>query len=269
LDGVDPGDAARLAARYGPGSSAAQNGRQRFFVNKELTTRVIVLNTHRPLFHDVRLRRAINYAIDRRKLNELVGDMQSSDQYLPFDMPGFKDVDIYPFTPNVSAARRLAGAQRRTAIFYTGPCPVCAQFAQIVKLNLGAIGIDVVVKTHADAVSRIWRPGEPFDLAGPLSWGAGYPDPAQLLGLPGTGVLGYLPFFDDPSYKRKVTAASRLSGPRRYLAYGALDVDTARNAAPVVSLGNRLSRDFFSARLGCQVFNPVWGIDLAALCIKP
>jgi hypothetical protein len=73
-----------------------------------------------------------------------------------------------------------------------------------------------------------------------------------------------LRFFDDPSYKRKVTAASRLSGPRRYLAYGVLDVDTVRNAAPVVSLGNRLSRDFFSARMGCQVFNPVWRIDLAA-----
>ena len=78
-----------------------------------------------------------------------------------------------------------------------------------------------------------------------------------------------MPFFDDPSYKRKVTAASRLSGPRRYRAYGALDVDTARNRAPVVSFGNRLSRDFFSARMGCQVYSPAFGIDLAALCIRP
>jgi YVTN family beta-propeller protein len=269
LDGVDPGDAARLAARYGPGSPAAQNGRQRYFVNKQLATRVIVLNTHRPLFQDVRLRQAVNYAINRRKLNELVGDMLSSDQYLPFDMPGFKDVDIYPFTPNVSAARRLAGVQRRTAIFYKSNGVTEARFAQIVKQNLGAIGIDVVVKTFADVQSQIARPGEQFDLFGPISFGAGYPDPAQLLGLPGTGVLGSLPFFDDPSYKRKVTVASRLSGPRRYLAYGALDVDTVRNAAPVVSLGNRLSREFFSARMGCQIYNPVWGIDLAALCIRP
>jgi YVTN family beta-propeller protein len=269
LDAVDPGDATRLAARYGPGSPAAQNGGQRFFVFRELTTRVIVLNTHRPLFHDVRLRQAINYAIDRRKLNEIAGDMLSSDQYLPLDMPGFKDVDIYPFSPDVSAARRLAGAQRRTAILYTHGCSACPQFAQIVKQNLGAIGIDVVVKTPSDMTVRMARPGEPFDLAGPLSWGAGYPDPSELLGLPGTGVLGYLPFFDDPSYKRKVTAASRLSGPRRYLAYGALDVDTVRNAAPVFSLGNRLSIGFFSARMGCQVYNPAFGIDLAALCIKP
>ena len=67
---------------------------------------MIVLNTDRPLFGDGRLRQAINYAIDRRKLNEIGGDMQPTDQYLMPGMPGFKDVDIYPFTPNVSAARR-------------------------------------------------------------------------------------------------------------------------------------------------------------------
>ena len=30
-----------------------------------------------------------------------------------------------------------------------------------------------------------------------------------------------------------------------------------------------LSHDFFSARMGCQVYQPVYGIDLAALCIRP
>jgi YVTN family beta-propeller protein len=270
LDGVDPDDAARLEARYGPGSPAAQNGRRRYFVNKQLAIRLIVLNTHRPLFRDVRLRQAINYAIDRRRLNAIVGDMLSSDQYLPLDMPGFKDVDIYPFTPNVAAARRLAGEKRRTAILYTHTCSKCAQLAQVVTTNLAAIGIDVVTKTYSDANTRILRPDEPFDLFFPISISGGYPDPADFLGLPGTtGALAFSPFFDDPSYERKVRAASRLSGPRRYLAYGALDVDTTRDVAPVVSLGNRLNRDFFSARIGCQIYNPMFFIDLAALCIRP
>jgi YVTN family beta-propeller protein len=272
LDGVDVSDVPRLAARYGPGSPAARNGREQYFVNKLLATRLIVLNTHRPLFHDLRLRQAINYAIDRSKLTKIPGDALPTDQYLPPGVPGFKDVDIYPFTPNVSAARRLAGAHRRTAILYThnsADCgPVCAQLAQVMKLNLGAIGIDVVTRTFSPEalVARIARRGEPFDLALPLAWGADFPDPASFLGSP--GITYYTPF-DDPSYRRKTRAASRLSGPRRYLTYGALDVDTARNVAPVVALGNKLSRDFFSARMGCQVFNPVWGIDLAALCIRP
>jgi hypothetical protein len=32
-------------------------------------------------------------------------------------------------------------------------------------------------------------------------------------------------------------------------------------------LGNASSHDFFSARMGCQVFAP-YGMDLAALCVK-
>ena len=54
----------------------------------------------------------------------------------------------------------------------------------------------------------------------------------------------------------------------RYLAYGKLDVDTNRNSAPLVPIGNPLSQDFFSARIGCQVYQPVYGMDLAALCIR-
>jgi hypothetical protein len=29
-----------------------------------------------------------------------------------------------------------------------------------------------------------------------------------------------------------------------------------------------LNRDLFSARIGCQIHQPLYGIDLAALCIK-
>jgi hypothetical protein len=29
-----------------------------------------------------------------------------------------------------------------------------------------------------------------------------------------------------------------------------------------------ISQDFFSKRIGCQVYQPVYGMDLAALCIK-
>ena len=70
---------------------------------------------------------------------------------------------------------------------------------------------------------------------------------------------GIIPTFDDPEYKRKLEAAAQLSGPPRYLAYGKLDADLARNAAPWVAIGNGVSRDFFSARTGCQVFQPVYG----------
>jgi YVTN family beta-propeller protein len=68
FDGLDPADISRIASRYGPGSPAAQQGRQRYFASYSLGVDYITLNTHRPLFADVRLRQAANYAVDRRQL---------------------------------------------------------------------------------------------------------------------------------------------------------------------------------------------------------
>ena len=269
LFGADRGTLARLAARYGPGSPTARRGSQQFFVNPTLALDFIVLNTQRPLFRDVRLRQAVNYAIDRRALTRIVGNDQPTDQSLPPSMPGYREAQIYPFTPALSDAKRLAGGQRRTAVLYACNASPCDRLAQIVKTNLGAIGIEVVIK--AFPIEVIWeslaKPGEPFDLAFG-AWVADYPDPAGFLDTLALGQAG-IPTFDDPTFRRKAEAVSGLSGPRRSLAAGALDVDTARNAAPWAAFGNTNAHDFFSARMGCQIYQPVYGMDLAALCIRP
>jgi hypothetical protein len=57
------------------------------------------------------------------------------------------------------------------------------------------------------------------------------------------------------------------SGPQRYLTYGQLDLELARNAAPLAAFDNLTEHDFYSARIGCQTFG-IYGMDLAALCIK-
>jgi YVTN family beta-propeller protein len=273
IDGVDSADAPKLAARYGPGSAAAKNGRQQYFVDPLLGIDFLVLNTHRPLFADVRLRQAVNYAIDRRALAALGSAfpyaLRPFSQYLPPGLFGFKSTDIYPFTPNVSKARQLAGVKHRTAVFYTCNHSPCDRMAQVVKSNLAAIGIDVQVKTFPlfAMLTRIGTKGEPFDL-GWGEWVADYPDPdnfLNLLLLQGT----VFPTFDDPTFKHKLANADRLSGPARYLAYGRLDADLAAHAAPWAAYGNMISTDFFSARMGCQINHPVYGIDLASLCIRP
>ena len=271
IDGVDAADAATLAARYGPDSAAAKRGLQRFFVDPLLGFDFLTLNTHRPLFRDVQLRQAVNYAIDRRALARLGSAfpyaLRPFDQYLPPGVFGFSDVSVYPVTPNVAKARRLAGGERRTAVFYTCNHSPCDQMAQVVKTDLATIGIDVQVKTFPiDALfTRIGRKGEPFDLSW-NEWVADYPDPDNFLNLLARGRL--LPTFDDPAFQRKLANAARLTGPARYLAYGRLDADLARNGAPWATYGNMLSYDFFSARMGCQVYQPVYGIDIAALCLE-
>ena len=95
---------------------------------------------------------------------------------------------------------------------------------------------------------------------------ADYPDPNQMLNPLLDGSLGY-PSFNDPAYQRRLAAAARLSGPQRYLTYGALDLDLTRNAARLAAFGNPSSNDFFSQQIGCQTYG-VYGMDLAALCIR-
>ena len=87
--------ASKLAARYGPGSKAAARGRQQYFDGTQPELDYLVLNTHRALFSDVRLRRAVNYAIDRRALARL-GNDRPTDSYLPPGIPGAANTPIYP-----------------------------------------------------------------------------------------------------------------------------------------------------------------------------
>jgi YVTN family beta-propeller protein len=264
--------ASRLATRYGPGSAAAAHGGQQYFVNPSLQLDYFVLNVHRTLFSDVRMRQAVNYAINRRALAQLGDAFQPlperpADHYLPPGMPGYRDARIYPMTPDVAKARRLAHGRGRTAVLYTCNVSPCLEQAQIVKTDLRAIGLQVQVKKFAgDTVfARAARPGEPFDLAWE-GWVPDYVDPQSML----TSVLedsSVGPTFNDRGYQRKLARAAQLSGPERYLTYGRLDLDLARNAAPLVAFDNLSSYDFFSARIGCQTYG-IYGMDLAALCIR-
>jgi peptide/nickel transport system substrate-binding protein len=264
--------ASGLAARYGAGSAAAARGAQQYFANPASQLDYFVLNTHRPLFSDVRMRQAVNYAIDRRALAQL-GDAFNplpsgpTDHYLPPGMPGFRDAHVYPMTPDVVKARSLAQGGGRTAVLYTCNFSPCREQAQIVKTDLAAIGLNVQIKVFAEdkMFAREATPGEPFDL-GWDGWLPDYFDPAAMLHeILADSSVG--PTFDDPVYQRRLAAAARLSGPERYLTYGRLDLELARDAAPLVAFDNLTDYDFYSARIGCQTYG-VYGMDLAALCIK-
>jgi len=280
-DGVPAAAAARLATRYGAHTAAAKADRQRYFTEPLLGVAYLALNTSRPLFADVRMRKAVNYAIDRPALlrqqdPSMVVYGEATDQYLPPGMPGYKDVRIYPLGgPDLGTARRLAAGRRGKAVLYTCNFARCLQQAQIIRTNLLAIGIDVEIKSFPYPVlnEKMATRGEPFDMAA-TGWVVDYADPVDVLEnlfdgrrISADGNFNTA-YFDEPAYNRKLTVAANLSGPQRYRAYGELDVELARDAAPLVAVATYAYRDFFSARTGCHVHQPVYGFDLAALCLR-
>jgi YVTN family beta-propeller protein len=274
--------ASRLAPTYGPGSPAARRGRQQYFTSTGLNLDYILLNPNRPLFHDARLRRAVNYAVDRLALTRAGGvgtndpagyPERPADQYLPPGMPGYSEAHVYPPAGDPQAARQLAGSTRRTAILYTCNTAPCQRRTQILTTDLAAIGIDVVSRTVSfGALAEggiLIKKGAQWDMALAAGWNADYPDPSDFLNiLVADGAAGSAPSFADPTYNRKARADAVLSGPQRYLAYGKLDVETSRDYAPWIPVGNAIGQDFFSERIGCQVYQPAYGMDLAALCLR-
>jgi peptide/nickel transport system substrate-binding protein len=268
-DAFPPGESARLAARYGPGHTA--NGAPRYFLNPRPSVHFLLLNTHRPLFRGLRLRRAVNFAVDRRTLARIGPAFQSAaqptDQYLPPGTPGFRDVRVYPSTPDLPTARRLAGDTSRTAVLYACNESTCRRLAQAVKTQLRAIGIRVDVKAFPSRVLYDKYATGSYDLA-LASWFPDYADPSAALDAAVEGGFGLPMPALAPVYRRTLAAAATLSGPARYIAYRRLDAELAQNAAPWVAYANSLSTDFFSSRIGCQVYQPVYGMDLAGLCIR-
>lgn len=272
LSGLPPTAHAELTRTYGI-------NRGRYFVHTANTIQYISLNTSRPLFSDVRARRAVANAIDRRALARLAGlnGGAPSDQLLPPGIPGFRDAKIYPLDgPNVQAARRLLGGKTGTAILYAGNDPVSKNAAQVIQANLKQVGITVQPKTYTFAVviEKAGRQGEPFDMF-LIGWFADYPDPYDFINvlLHGRSIAKTnnvnTAYWNDPVYNRKMDAAARLSGDARYRAYGALDVDITSNASPFVVYQNSNVREFVSERIGCYSFQPAWGqMNLALACLK-
>ena len=277
VDDLPPGQHASLAGRYGSGSRAARAGGPRYFVNSLLGLVNLDLNTSRPLFASANLRKAVNYALDRRAIARAYEPLATpTEQYLQPAIPGFRDTHVYPLTRNLAKARHLARGHGGHAVLLACGEPACRKVAQLIRTELAPIGISVEIKTMSSyyaIFNRTGIRGEPFDMALDV-WLPVYPDPSNVLNylFDGRSIRAVAnnnhSYFDDPAYNRKLAAAAQLTGPRRYTAYRALETDLLRNAAPSAPLFNSEEAEFFSARVGCQVFQPIYQIDLAALCLE-
>jgi len=271
---ISPAATGPIAARYGVNKS-------RFFVAPGYQTICLALNTSRPLFaNNPRLRRALNYAIDRHALVAAFGSFvgRRTDQFLPYGSPGFVDSHVYPLSgPNFKKARALASGHTRdgTAVMYVrGQSPFATARAQIVQYDLKQIGINVQIQPFSPARDPS-RLGEPFDI---VDRGCGdiapYDDPFALLNLPFDGSLIHggtgntnLSYLNDPTYNKKLEAASALVGAARDRAYAQLDAALSRDVAPAVPYAVFNHTAFVSARIGCVRMNPIYGTSFGALCL--
>lgn len=97
---TDPPDADRLPevkAKYG----------SRFRLENSINTYYFWMNTQKAPFNDLKVRQAINYAIDPEALNRVFGGrLHATQQILPPGMPGYEEYKLYP-GPDLDKAKQL------------------------------------------------------------------------------------------------------------------------------------------------------------------
>jgi oligopeptide transport system substrate-binding protein len=284
VTGLPNGDYQSVHDDYGAGSPAAAAGHQQFFVNPLQGFEYLALNTSRPRFADARLRRAVAYAVERPALIAAVGAYggTATDQYLTPGIPGYVDGSLYPLNgPDLAIARALAAqagvsqASPVSADLYTSNSALGLARGQLIHDELAQIGINVLVHSfsRAEQIQREGTRGEPFDI-GIEGWVADYADPFDIVNVLLNGeTIGpsnnnNISYFNDPTYNPRMDSAATLSGQPRADAYTGLDHDLVQLQSPLVALYTLNSRDFFSARIGCQTFT-TYGMDIAGLCVRP
>ena len=275
-------DRPRLHDTYGPGSPAAAAGRQSYFVETALVFWYLALNAERTAFANEKLRRAVAYALNRIDLAALHGfdGGVATDQILPPGLAGYRDHDVFPLAGDLATAQSLAaeaGVTPETPIdveMYSFNTSFGPGVAQYVKDALAPLGISVKVQLFDRVVQheKMATRGEPFDI-GLEGWGVDYNDPYNFLDyllngsrLQPTNNIN-VSYFDDPVFNARLDAAAPLTGAQRFRTYAELDRDLSA-AAPIVPYVNTTSVLFFSDRIGCHTFPPVYRVALNTLCLR-
>ncbi|HEX8463885.1 MAG TPA: ABC transporter substrate-binding protein, partial [Abditibacterium sp.] len=153
-----------------------------------MDVRYLNLNNEMKPFDDVRVRRAMNYAIDRdRIVGFLTGRATKARGALPPGMPAFNTkLFQYPFDPK--KARQLlkeAGFKdnpnRPIPLLYSTNEPWYAKAAQSIEQDLKRVGMTISIKPlrYSDLKAKAGqRKSTPMSL---LGWIQDFPDPANFL----------------------------------------------------------------------------------------
>ncbi len=220
------------------------------------------LNTRLPPFDDVRVRRALNYALDREAVVRSAGGplfASASCQVLPANFPGYRK--YCPYRRDLATAKRLvaaSGTQGTPVIVWTR-ATYKRFYAHVVKAleSLGYRTRLKVVDDHAyyDALAKA---GPAKVQAGYVGWVTDYPSAGSFI----TGLLGYLGMptgFSDQAVERQIREAFQLQQTDQAMAnarWARIDRMIV-DRAPVVPMYNLRWIVFTSGRVGNFQYHPL------------
>jgi peptide/nickel transport system substrate-binding protein len=240
----------------------------RVFVSERPATLTIFLNNTVAPFDNVKVRQAVNTAINRSQIQRVWGGPSTgtpTDQILPPSVPAYRDYDAYPNEPDIAAAQQLmdeSGVTTPVTVTMRSRNDVAGfmEVAQVVQANLAEIGINIEIEGAIGSVDQA-ADGDPEAKTpmGLVTFSMDFPDGQAFINLlldPGKPEFGgsYARFNDEsfiPEYER----VGSLTGEERAKAYLDLDEKVMTEAAPWAPLLTPTHFDFVSERLTGYVYS--------------
>jgi peptide/nickel transport system substrate-binding protein len=244
-----------------------------FRVEHPLNVYYFWMNLTQPPFDDVKVRQAVNHAIDSAALERIYsGSLVAAHQILPEGMPGYEAIDLYPH--DMAKAKALLEqadpAVREVTVWTDNESPndeAGAYYANVLE----ELGFDVNLKTINGDVyfGLIANPSTPDLDTGWANWFSEYPHPNSYFEPQfssesiGNTNLSHL---DDPKIDAKIAKLSKEQlGPEQEDEYAELDREVMELApyAPygTITVPTFVSRDI---DLDSVIFNPIYGQDLTS-----
>lgn len=267
-----PGSYAELRRKYG--------GSQ-FRAEPTLTTFYFWMNTTKPPFDDLRVRRAANYAIEPSVMQRIYdGQLAPSQQILPPGMPGYRKFVLYPHS--MARARRLVAAADpidRDVTVWTDTESVNREAAAYYRSQLERIGLHAHLKVVSgfDYFTATGNSSTPNLDTGWGNWYADYSHPDDFFRptLLGASVARTdntnFARIDVPGLNSKIEALGEGGplGPAGERRYAALDRDYMKRA-PWVPIGNLTASTIVSKAIDLDkvTWNPLFGADLSSFQLK-
>jgi peptide/nickel transport system substrate-binding protein len=251
-----------------------------FRVEHPINLYLFWLNTEKAPFDDVKVRQAVNYAINPAALERIYsGSLAATHQILPEGMPGHKPFDLYPH--NMAKAKELlaeANPSDRDITVWTDNESPNNEAGEYYEGVLNELGFNAKLKTiNADNYYAIIGNETTPDLdTGWLAFYEDYPHPNDFFQpmLDGESIAPTyntnLSRMNDPKLNAKIAKlAEQPLGPQQEAEYAELDKEFME-LAPMAPYGTNTVSTFVSKEIDLDkvIFNPTFGQDLTSFQFK-
>jgi peptide/nickel transport system substrate-binding protein len=285
------GDADAATQRVINGQSDYSNGaipadriadaksRGKLLLRKTANTYYFWMNTREAPFNKLKVRQAVNYAIDRKALQTLVwgGLGRPTQNVLPPTYPSYRKLALYGH--NVAKAKQLinqAGANGAHVTVWTRNVSDAVTAAQYYTSLLNTIGLNASLNvlprtTYYTTIGNVNTHAQ----TGWARWLEDYPHPLDWFDV----LLNGNRITDQDNnnyawYKNRKTDAQIESLKKAPILTPAVNARWAKvekqimQQAPWAPWSNRVFPEFFSKNMSCIHTQLLYGIDLARLCKK-